>query len=119
MGGRGVLHPENLLGYSFVIKGKVGRGRRTSLSFLSRCHASIISSSRLSRGVFLSLMVKLGPQVIVFPVCREHVLGIINLVSSLGRMWVLCHHCFIAYSMSLASIAWFCYQACLVLWLIS
>ena len=32
--GEGVLHPENLLGYSFVIKGKVGRGRRTSVSFL-------------------------------------------------------------------------------------
>ena len=110
-------HHKNLLGYNFIIKGKVGRGRRTSLSFLSRCHASIISSSRLSRGVFLSLMVKLGPQVIVFPGCREHVLGIINLVSSLGRMWVSCHHCFIACSMSVASIAWFCYQACLVLWL--
>ena len=54
--GEGVLHPENLLGYSFVIKGKVGRGRRTSVSFLSRRHASIISStSKLSKGVFLSL----------------------------------------------------------------
>ena len=44
------------LGYSFIIKGKVGKVRKTSLSFLSRCHASIFSSSfRLSRGVFLSL----------------------------------------------------------------
>ena len=50
----GVLYPENL-GFSFIIKGKVDRERRT-LSFLSRHHASIISSSsRLSRGVFLSL----------------------------------------------------------------
>ena len=48
--------PENILGYSFIIKGKVGRGRRTSLSFLSGCHASIITSSfRSGRGVFLSL----------------------------------------------------------------
>ena len=48
----GVLHPENLVGFSFIIKGKVARGRRT-LSFLSRHHTSIISSSsRLGRGVF-------------------------------------------------------------------
>ena len=48
--------PENLVGYSFIIKGKVGRRRRRSLSFLSRHHACIISSSsRLSRGIFLFL----------------------------------------------------------------
>ena len=57
-GGKG-SQPENLLGYRFIIKGKVGRGRRTSLSFVSRRHASIInSSSWLSRGVFLSLLVQ-------------------------------------------------------------
>ena len=50
-------HPENLVGYSLIIKGKVGRGKRPfSSSFLSRRHACIISSSsRLGRGVFLSL----------------------------------------------------------------
>ena len=48
------ITPENLLGYSFIIKGKVGRRRRT-LFFLSKCSVSIISSSsRLSSGVFLS-----------------------------------------------------------------
>ena len=48
--------PENLLGYSFIVKGKVGKGKRTSLSFLSRHDASIIDfSSRLSRGAFLSI----------------------------------------------------------------
>ena len=42
-------------GYSFIRKGKVGRGRRP-LSFFSRHHASTISSySRLGRGVFLFL----------------------------------------------------------------
>ena len=41
-------------------------------------------------------VVKLCPQNIVFYVCREHVLGIIDLLSSLGRMWGSCHHCFIA-----------------------
>ena len=53
--GKVVSCPKNLLSYGFITKGKVKRGR-TSLSFLSRRHASIISSSsRLSRGVFLSL----------------------------------------------------------------
>ena len=47
------ITPENLLGYSFIIKGK-GRGRRT-LSSSRRRSASIISSSRLSSGIFLSL----------------------------------------------------------------
>ena len=32
-------------------------------------------------------MVKLSPQIIVFYVCRKHVPGIINLLSSLDRMW--------------------------------
>ena len=52
-----VPHPENLVGYSFIIKGKVRRGERPlSSSFLSRCQISIISSSSsLGRGVFLSL----------------------------------------------------------------
>ena len=48
--------PENSVGYRFVAKRKVGRGRRPPLPFLSRCHACIISSSsRLGKGVFLSL----------------------------------------------------------------
>ena len=58
-GGWEMACPGNLLGYSFIfyiIKGKVGRRRGPSLSFLSRCHVFIISSSsRLGRGVFLSL----------------------------------------------------------------
>ena len=44
-------HPENLVGYSFIIKGKVGRGKRppSSLFFES----SIINSSyTLGGGVF-------------------------------------------------------------------
>ena len=48
--------PKNSVGYSFITERKVGRGRRPPLSFLSRRHASIISSSpRLGKGVFLSL----------------------------------------------------------------
>ena len=115
--------PENLLGYSFIIKGKVGRGRRPSLSFLNRRRIFIIgSSSRLSREVLLSLLVKLGLQMIVFWMCREHVLGIINLLSSLGRIWFSCHHCFTVWGhvlcfccmvLLLGKPAWFCGYASL------
>ena len=80
-------HPENLLGYSFIIIGKGGRGKITSLYFLSRAHAFIISSSARLTGEFsCPYLVKLGLQIIVFGVCRKHILGIINLLSSLGKM---------------------------------
>ena len=63
------------VGYGLITKGKVGMGRRSSLSFLSsRCHASIFSfSSRLGRRVFLSLH---GParSINCFHVCRQRVL---------------------------------------------
>ena len=63
--------PENLLGYSFLIKGKVGR-QRTSWSFLSRCDASIISSSfRLGRGAFLSLRGQARSRNYCFSLCAE------------------------------------------------
>ena len=59
------MHPENFLGYSFINKGKVGRRRRTSFSY----------------------MIKLGPQITVSYVCREHVLG--SLTAELtGQGWV-------------------------------
>ena len=115
---RGCPTPKNLLGSSFIIKGEEGRRGEgeTFPVFLSRPHASIISSSsRLSR-VFLFLPGQAGPQ-IVFHMCREHVLGIINLLSSLGRMWGSCHHCFIIWGhvscfclmvLLLSKPAWFC-----------
>ena len=112
-------HPKNLLGYSFIIKKKKsGKGEKTSLSFLSRHHASIISSSsRLSRKVSVSLHGQARFTSCCFYVCRDHVLGIINLLSSLVRMWVSCHHCFIAWrqvlcfcrrDFLLSKPAWFC-----------
>ena len=65
-GRREMLRPENLPDHSFIIKGKVGRGRRT-LSFLSRRHASIISSSSRWSGEFSACyMVRPSPQSIVF-----------------------------------------------------
>ena len=90
--------PKNFLGYSFINSGRVGRGRRTSWSFLSRHHTSIISSSsRLTRAVFLSLHGQARSTNLVFQVCRERVLGIINLLSFLGRIWVSGHYCFIVW----------------------
>ena len=68
------------------------RGRRPSLSFLNRHHASIISSSSgLSMGVFLSLRGQgRSKNYCVLWIQR----ACPNLLSSLGRMWVSCHHCF-------------------------
>ena len=55
VGGQGGAVPWKLTGLQFIIKGKMGRGRRTSLTFLSRRPVFIISSSsRLSTGVFPS-----------------------------------------------------------------
>ena len=55
VGGWEMLHPKNLVGYNFIIRGEVERGRRASFSFLSRHHVSIISSSpRLCREACLS-----------------------------------------------------------------
>ena len=138
-----MLCPENLVGYSFIIKGKVcvcgwgGVGERPLYSsFLSRCHDSIISSSsRLGSGVFISLYGQAGtvmalwknnfgsqyneelslwsvtfPEIVVFYVCKEHVLEVINLLSSLDWMWISCHHCFIV----LRHVSCLCFM---VLWL--
>lgn len=76
----------------FLIKGKVGR-RELSGSFVSRCDASIISSSssRLGRGAFFSLHGQARSRNYCFSLCAEHVLGIINLFLS----------CFIVYELIL------------------
>ena len=89
-------HPENLVGYSFIIEGKVGKERRPSLSSLSRRHIFIISSfSMLSRGVFLSLRGQARSTNYWFiHMCRENVLETTNVLNSLGMMWGSCHHCF-------------------------
>ena len=67
----------------FYSRRKSGEGRRPSLSFLSRGHGSIISSSSgLSKGIFLTLHSQARSTNYCFCVCREHVLGIPNLLSS-------------------------------------
>ena len=43
----------------------------------------------------LSLGNVTSPYILIFHVFREHVLGIINLLSSLGKLWASCHHCFL------------------------
>ena len=125
--GERVPCPEKLVGYSFTIKGSVEWGkRRLSSSFLSRWHANIISSSsRLGRGgfslvptwsrqgckiYFRSLYNEHLPINYCFYLCREHLLGITNLLSSLGKMWVSCHQCVNV----LGHVSCSC---CMVLWL--
>ena len=62
---------ENLWGYSFIIKGKVGKWRRTSWSFLNRHDVSVISSFSSWPGEFSCFyMVKLGSQITV-SVCES------------------------------------------------
>ena len=74
-----------------------GEGEKTFV-FLRRHHASIVnSSSGLGREFSCLYMVKLGPQITVFYVYREHDLGIINLLSLLGSMWGSYHHCFVVW----------------------
>ena len=120
--GEGMPCPKNFLDYSFIIKEKVGRERRTSLSFLSRrcasiissfCHASIISSSSSWAGEFsCPYVVKLSPQIsgffFFFHVCKKHILGIINLLSSLCRYGSHAIIVLVFGGISHASVAWFC-----------
>ena len=92
-----MLHPENLLDYSFIIKGKMRKGRKASLSFLSRCHASIISSSsRLSRDVFLFLHCQTRSTNHCFSCVQRACPRDHELTELTGQdVWVSCHHCFI------------------------
>ena len=124
--------PGYLVGYIFILKGREGKGRRPSLSFLSRCHAFITSSS--SRLGFLSLHGQARPVIalwkdyfrsqyneglclwnvtfhkwLFFCVCKEHALGVINLLTPLGRLQALFSTIVLLFrGMSHASVAWFC-----------
>ena len=108
--------PENLVGHIFMIKGREGRGRGPSLSFLIRCHVSIISfSSRLGRGVFLPLHGQARST--DYFLCVQRACP--NLLSSLRRMWVSYHHCFFCLGECLILLlhAFVAMHTCLVLWL--
>ena len=101
MGGQGEGVPSReLIGLSFYNQRKSGERRKPFLSFLSRCHSPPPGwAGEFSR----PYMVKLGAQIIVFYVCREHALGIINLLSSDGQ------------DVSLMAPLFYCLGACLVL----
>ena len=79
------LCPKNLVGYR-VFFGGGGR-----LQFYNE--------RKSGREFCCPCVVKLHPQIIVFYGCREHVLHqeSLNLLSSLGRMWVSYYHCFIVW----------------------
>ena len=112
--------PENLLGYSFITKGKVGAGGEDllCLSWVDVMISIISFSSRLNSGVFLSLLGQVkSTNYCFFYVRGEYVLEIINSLSSLGRMWVSGSHCFIVLGhvlcvccmfLLLSELAWFC-----------
>ena len=65
-------------------------------------------------GFSCSCVVKLGPPVIGFYVCREHIQGIINLLNSLAGCGSQATIVLLFGGMSRASVAWFCYQASLL-----
>ena len=124
--GEGVPCPGELTGLQFQNQRKSrGWGRETSLSFFSRrsCLSFLLPTSAPSPGCRRDFSrpyrVKLGPQIIVLHVCREHVLGISNFLSSLGSLWVSRHHCVIVLGSGpmLLLPGFIAKPACLVLWL--
>ena len=81
----------------------------------------------LSRKVFLSLDGQARSTnywCVCVCVCAGYVLGVVNLRSSPGRLWVSWHHCFIALgrvwrcmTLLLSRPAWFCGYANLLSWI--
>ena len=79
---------QEFTGLQFYNQRKNGEAEKIFF-FLSRCHASIISSSCwLGRGVFLSLHGQATSINYCF-LCVQRACP--NLLSSLGRIWVSCH----------------------------
>ena len=108
MGGREKLSPENLLGYSFIIKGKVGMPGRTSLSFLSRCVLSSAPPPSWAGKFSCPYIVKLGSQIIL-SMCEER--------TSWGSLTYCVHWAafgshatfvLLFWGTSHASVVWFC-----------
>ena len=96
MGKKYCAVPQELTGLQLCNQQKSGKGE---VSFLKTPFLKVTFPSSAPppgwAGVFsCPYMVKLGPQITVFYVQRACP-GIINLLSSLERMWVSCHHCFI------------------------
>ena len=107
-----MLHTENLLATILQSKEKWGGGEELPcLSWLDIVLPSSGPPPGWAGEFSCPYMVHLGPQIIVVSyVCREHVLGIINLLSALGKWWASCHPCFIA----LGHVSCFCYMVLLL-----
>ena len=105
VGGQCPLALQSLLGYSFIIKGKVGGGEDLCLC-LSCVHVMLPSSAPPGwSGVSFPYMVKLGPQIFFSNV---HITRIINLLSSCTGLGSYCFNVLLFGGMSHASITWFC-----------
>ena len=107
-----------------INKEKVGKERISFYSsFLSRHHVPIIRSSpRLGSGNFVPIWSSWDCKNYVRFLYSRHVstLEIFNLLSSLDRIWVSCHHCFIlggGACLELLFHGFIAKQACLVFWL--
>ena len=109
--------PPELTGYSFIIKGKVESGEKIFFAFLeyTSCfhHRFFL---QVDQGNCLVPTWASWFHKYWFYVCREYVVGF-NLLSSLGNMWVSCHHCFTVSGhvscfcctvLLLSEPAWFC-----------
>ena len=106
--------PQELTGLQVHNQRKSGAGKKTFFSFLSRCHASIISSSsRLGRRDSLSLDGQAGSINFHFFMCAENMSQLTKLTGQdvglmspvfycLGACLVLLMHGFVAKR------AWFC-----------
>ena len=66
--------PWNLLAYSFIIKEQVRRGEHLCLSWDDAMLPSSVPSPGWAEEFSYTYMVKLGPQIIAFYVCKKHVL---------------------------------------------
>ena len=118
--------PENLVRYSFIIKGKVGREKKTTFiltlrhtsSFHQRVFLSLHGQAKTVMALWknyfrsrykrvFSLKCDLCINSCFFYVSREHVLGVMNLLSSPGRMWSQATIVFLFGGASHSFVEWF------------
>ena len=100
--------PLELTGLQFYNKGKVGR-EKTFFVFLewTSCFRHPLRL-QVEQGSFLvPTWSHSVHKLLFFSVGREHVLGVPDLLSSLGSIWRSCHHYYTG-GTSRASAAWFC-----------